>query len=93
MTTTRTTQTTDRNLTALAGKLAQIAELTAEAEALKWTILDTREIGTQTAVSKLYGVTRSAVGQWITARDEAKAGPLVPAPREAGDTQDARKTA
>lgn len=72
MTTTRLTTQTEKNLTELEATLAEIARLTEKADALKWSVLDTRETGSQTCVARLYGVTRSAVGQWITARDEAK---------------------
>lgn len=72
MTTTRLTPQTSANVEALKTKLGRIAELTREAEALKWAVLDTREVGTQTVIAGLYGVKRQAVGQWITARAEAR---------------------
>ena len=75
MTTTRFTPKTSANLEALEAKLTQIADLTREAEALKWAILDTREVGAQTAIAGLYGVKRQAVGQWIAARNKPRATP------------------
>lgn len=72
MTTTRLTQKTSANVQALKDKLARIAELTTEAEALKWSVLDTREVGAQTAIAEVYGVKRQAVGQWIAARAAAR---------------------
>ena len=72
MTTTRLTPRTEQNVSALKGLLAEIAELTEESERLKWAILDTREVGTQTLVAGLYGVRRQAVGQWIAAREASR---------------------
>lgn len=72
MTTTRLTQRTSANVSALKTKLAKIAELTREADELKWAVLDTREVGTQTVIAGLYGVKRQAVGQWIAARAEGR---------------------
>lgn len=75
MTTTRLTQRTSANVSALKTKLAKIAELTREADELKWAVLDTREVGTQTVIAGLYGVKRQAVGQWIAARAEGRGIP------------------
>lgn len=72
MTTTRLTEKTSANVKALKDKLAEIARLTNEAEALKWSVLDSREVGTQTLIAGLYGVRRQAVGQWIAAREAAR---------------------
>lgn len=66
------TPKTESNVNALKDKLAEIAELTRQAEALKWQVLDSREIGTQTVIAGLYGVKRQAVGQWIAARAAAR---------------------
>lgn len=68
MTTTRLTRKTEANLAALGDVLAEIAQLNQRAERLKWEILDSYEAGSQTAVAWAYGVTRSAVGQWVSTR-------------------------
>jgi len=67
------TERTTQELKTLEATLAEIARLTEKAEALKWGILDRREIGSQTAVARVYGVKRQSVKQWIDAR-AAKAG-------------------
>lgn len=72
MTTTRLTTKTAADAARLKDKLAEIARLTNEAEALKWSVLDSREVGTQTLIAGLYGVRRQAVGQWIAAREAAR---------------------
>lgn len=72
MPTTRLTKQTTGDLKRLEGILGEIAQLEQQAEALKWAILDRREIGSQQEIGKLYGVSRSAVGQWIKARDKER---------------------
>lgn len=68
MTTSRMTDQTTQDLKALEDLLAQIAELTERADALKWRIVDRREIGAQTAVARVYGIKRQSLAQQISAR-------------------------
>lgn len=56
------------DLNNLAILMHQRTALDARMDELKWRILDTNQAGTQTAVAKLYGVRRQAVGQWVKDR-------------------------
>lgn len=69
---TRFTPQTKQELSKLEALLKQKEELEKQTEALKWAILDRRESGAQTAIGRLYKVSRSAVGQWVSARDAAR---------------------
>ncbi|OEV13203.1 hypothetical protein [Streptomyces nanshensis] len=71
MTTTRLTRQTVQDLKELETVHEQKKKLEEQEEALKWRILDRREAGSQTAVAKVFDVSRSAVGQWIAAREAA----------------------